>query len=331
MADGRTTVTVTVTRADGKVAEKTWSFTVGVAQYELYFGQLHSHTTFSDGSGTLASALSYIQNLPESANVDFVAFTDHSNYFDTPGSANPEGALYDMSLASASSQELWNSYKTAIADFNAKQNKVVAIGGFEMTWSGGPGHINTFNTPGIVSRNNSTLNNKTADAGMKAYYALLSQPEGADGISQLNHPGTTFGNFSDFAYWDPVIDSRVHLVEVGNGEGQIGAGGYYPSYEQYTMALDKGWHIAPTNNQDNHKGKWGNANDARDVVLTADFSEEGIYEAIRNYRVYATEDKNLEIGYTVNGMQLGSILSEVPEKLDLAVTLYDPDAADSIS
>ena len=331
MADGRTTVTVTVTRADGKVAEKTWSFTVGVAQYELYFGQLHSHTTFSDGSGTLASALSYIENLPESANVDFVAFTDHSNYFDKSGDVNPEGALYDMSLAGINSQNLWSSYKSAVADFNARQNKVVAIGGFEMTWSGGPGHMNTFATPGIVSRNNSTLNNKTADAGMKAYYALLSRSEGVDGISQFNHPGTTFGNFSDFNYWDAVIDSRVYLVEVGNGEGSVGSGGYFPSYEQYTMALDKGWHLAPTNNQDNHKGKWGNANDARDVILTDNFTEEGIYEAIRNYRVYATEDKNLEIGYTVNGLQLGSIIEETPEKLDFQVTLFDPDSSDSIS
>ena len=331
MADGRTTVTVTVTRADGKTAAKTWSFTVGEAQYELYFGQLHSHTTYSDGSGSLESALSYIGSLPESANVDFVAFTDHSNYFDNSSSVNPEAALYDMSLAGANSQKLWSAYKGAIADFNASQSKVVAIGGFEMTWSGGPGHINTFATPGIVSRNNSTLNNKTADAGMKAYYALLSQAEGIDGISQFNHPGTTFGNFTDFAYWDAVIDSRIQLVEVGNGEGQIGAGGYYPSYEQYTMALDKGWHLAPTNNQDNHKGKWGNANDARDVVLTDDFSEEGIYEAIRAYRVYATEDKNLEIGYTVNGMLLGSIIEEVPEALSFEVTLFDPDASDSIS
>ena len=331
MAEGRTTVTVTVTRADGKVAEKTWSFTVGVAKYELYFGQLHSHTTFSDGSGTLDSALSYIQNLPESANVDFVAFTDHSNYFDTSSAVNPEGALYDMSLAGENSQNLWNSYKTAIAQFNEKQSDVVAIGGFEMTWSGGPGHINTFATPGIVSRNNSVLNNKTADAGMKAYYALLSQSEGVDSISQLNHPGTTFGNFSDFAYWDPVIDSRVFLVEVGNGEGAVGSGGYFPSYEQYTMALDKGWHLAPTNNQDNHKGKWGNANDARDVVLTDDFTEEGIYEAIRSYRVYATEDKNLQIGYTVNGMLLGSIIEEVPEALNFEVTVFDPDSSDSVS
>ena len=64
MADGRITVTVTVVRADGKTASKSWSFTVGETSYELYFGQLHSHTTYSDGSGTLESALSYIQNLP---------------------------------------------------------------------------------------------------------------------------------------------------------------------------------------------------------------------------------------------------------------------------
>ena len=331
MADGRTTVNVTVTRADGKTAEKTWSFTVGEAQYELYFGQLHSHTTYSDGSGSLESALSYIAGLPESANVDFVAFTDHSNYFDQSGAANPEAALYDMSQATAYSQDLWTAYKDAIADFNASHTDVVAIGGFEMTWSGGPGHINTFVTPGIVSRNNSTLNNKTADAGMKAYYALLSQPDGIDSISQFNHPGTTFGNFTDFAYWDALIDTRIQLVEVGNGEGQVGAGGYYPSYEQYTMALDKGWHVAPTNNQDNHKGKWGNANDARDVVLTDDFSEEGIYDAIRAYRVYATEDKNLELGYTVNGMVLGSVIEEVPEVLNFEVTVFDPDSSDSLS
>ena len=331
MADGRVSVTVTVTRADGKASSKSWSFTVGESQYQLYFGQLHSHTTYSDGSGSLDAALDYVANLPEDANVDFVAFTDHSNYFDKSGAANPEGALYDMSLATESSQNLWNAYKQAAADFNASQSDVIALAGFEMTWSGGPGHINTFNTPGIVSRNNTTLNNKTSDAGMKAYYALLSQPEGADSLSQFNHPGSTFGTFSDFSYWDALIDSRIFMVEVGNGEGQIGAGGYYPSYEYYTMALDKGWHVAPTNNQDNHKGKWGNANDARDVILTDDFSEQGLYDAIRALRMYATEDKNLELTYTVNDLPLGSSLTEVPDKLDIRVQVSDPDAADAIS
>ena len=333
MADGRTEVKVTATRADGKSAEFSWFFTVGKTTYQLYFGQLHGHTQYSDGAGSLDSALSYIKNLPDSANVQFVAFTDHSNYFDPKNDPNVEAALYDTSLVKDSdANHSWKTYKDTIAQFN-KDNAgdMVAIGGFEMTWSGGPGHINTFNTPGIVSRNNKTLNNKTDDAGMKAYYALLSQTEGANSISQFNHPGTTFGNFKDFSYWNPVIDSRMYMVEVGNGEGQIGAGGYYPSYEQYIMALDKGWHLAPTNNQDNHQGKWGNANDARDVILTDNFTEEGIYNAIRALRMYATEDKNLELGYTVNGLMMGSSIKTVPGKLDIEVSVYDPDRTDSIA
>ena len=331
MADGRCTVIVTVTRSDGKTAEKMWSFTVGKADYQLYFGQLHSHTTYSDGSGSLDAALDYIEAIPASDNIQFVAFTDHSNYFDSTSAANPEAALYDVSQMTPASTQLWNSYRGSVAAFNARQSNVIAIAGFEMTWSGGPGHINTFNSPGIVSRNNSTLNNKTNDAGMRAYYALLDNEALANSLSQFNHPGKTFGNFTDFSYWDAVTDSRIFLVEVGNGEGQIGAGGYYPSYEQYIMALDKGWHVGPTNNQDNHKGRWGNANAARDVIYTDDFSEQGIYNDIRQYRIYATEDKNLEIQYQVNGEPLGTIFTEVPEELNFVVTLYDPDSSDSIS
>ena len=331
MADGKVTVTVTVKRADEKETSKTWSFTIGEATFQRYFGQLHSHTQYSDGAGSLESALDYVKNLPNSANVDFVAFTDHSNYFDKSGAANPEGALYDMTKATEYSQQTWKSYKDAVAAFNTENaGSMVAIAGFEMTWSGGPGHINTFNTPGIVSRNNTTLNNKTKDAGLQAYYKLLSQKEGVDSISQFNHPGTTFGNFIDFGYWDAVVDTRMYMVEVGNGEGQIGAGGYYPSYEQYIMALDKGWHVAPTNNQDNHKGRWGNANDARDVILTDDFTEDGIYAALRARRMYATEDKNLELDYTVNGNMMGSII-DVPEKLNFEISFNDPDRTDSIA
>ncbi len=331
LADGRVTVSLTVTRADGKSVTKTWSFTVGESDYTLMFGQLHAHNgEYSDGSGTLAGAMEYIGSLPEEANVDFVALTDHSNYFDTTSDPNPEDALFDLSLATAESAKKWTTYKTTMAEFNKTHTGIIAIPGFEMTWSGGPGHMNTFVTEGIVSRNNKTLNNKSGDAGMRTYYQLLSKDEGVDSITQLNHPGTTFGNFSDFNYWDPVADTRVYLVEVGNGEGPVHGSGYYPSYEQYTLALDKGWHIAPTNNQDNHKGKWGNGNEARDVVLAEEFSEEGIYEAIRNYRVYATEDRNLEILYTVNDLPLGTIIESVPEKLNFSVNFSDPDATDSV-
>ncbi len=328
MAEGRTTVQITVTREDGVSAEKQWSFNVGFSAYQMYFGQLHSHTTYSDGSGSLDTALEYVAGLPESANVQFVAFTDHSNYFDTTSAANPADALNDASLMTPASKALWDEYKSKVAAFNNTHNDIVAIGGFEMTWSGGPGHINTFDSEGLVSRNDAALNNKTNDAGMKLYYETINKGKS---LNQFNHPGNTFGNFTDFSYWDPETDDHMFLVEVGNGEGQIGAGGYYPSYEEYFLALDKGWHLAPTNNQDNHKGRWGNANDARDVVLADDFSEQGIYDAIRNMRVYATEDKNLHIGYTVNDEPMGTIFSEVPESLLVNVNAYDPDESDELA
>lgn len=305
----------------GEVCTFTYQAPVTLDGYQLYFGQLHSHTNISDGAGTVEEAFEHAAGVD---NLDFLAVTDHSNSFDSEGNSQVDlgtdltGISPEWAQGHAAAEEVTDE------DF-------VGLYGFEMTWSDGFGHINTFNTPGVVSRNNTTLNNKTDDAGMKAYYALLSQAEGVDSISQFNHPGTTFGNFSDFSYWDPVIDSRMYMVEVGNGEGQIGAGGYYPSYEQYIMALDKGWHLAPTNNQDNHKGRWGNANDARDVILTDNFTEDGIYEAIRALRMYATEDKNLELGYTVNGQMMGSSITEVPEKLNLEVTVNDPDKSDSIS
>ncbi|MBR4308147.1 MAG: DNA-binding protein, partial [Oscillospiraceae bacterium] len=258
--------------------------------------------------------------------------TDHSNDFDNLASPNPEDALYDLSLATPESAAKWTNYKNALAKFNEEHgDSLIVIPGFEMTWANGPGHMNTFVTEGIVSRNNPVLDNKTADAGMRAYYDLLCRDEGVDSITQLNHPGATYGNFTDFAYWTPEADSRVYLVEVGNGEGAIRSDKYFPSYEEYTMALDKGWHVAPTNNQDNHLGGWGNANEARDVILVEEFTEEAIYDAIRNYRVYATEDRNLEITYTVNDLPMGTIMETAPETLRFSILLRDADEGETFS
>ena len=36
------------------------------------------------------------------------------------------------------------------------------------------------------------------------------------------------------------IDKLITTIEVGNGEGAIGSSGYFPSYEYYQRALDKG-------------------------------------------------------------------------------------------
>lgn len=280
--------------------------------YGVFFGQLHSHTSYSDGAGTCAEAFQHATRLHETTDtLDFLAVTDHSNSFDNDTSANINDG--SMSTEWVEGHALADRYTT---------DEFVGIYGYEMTWSNGLGHMNTFNSNGFQSRNQEAY--KTYSTALQNYYAALKTDSGT--ISQFNHPGTTFGDFSDFSYYDQEIDSLITLVEVGNGEGAIGSSGYFPSYEYYTRALDKGWHVAPTNNQDNHKGNWGNSNTGRTVVLADALTRDNIYDALRNYRVYATEDNDLSIIYTLDGNVMGTILTagDVSDTVTLSVALEDP-------
>lgn len=287
----------------------TFEFTQRVnEEYNIYFGQLHSHTNYSDGAGSCDEAFNHAAN--EVDNLDFLAVTDHSNSFDNDTSAT----ITDGSASSEwkEGHELADKYTSD--DF-------VGLYGYEMTWSGGaPGHMNTFNTGGFMSRNMTGYESKSRTALQNYYAQLVNTPES---ISMFNHPGTTFGDFYDFAYYSKANDQQITLIEVGNGEGAIGSAGYFPSYEYYTRALDKGWHIAPANNQDNHKGRWGDANTGRTVILADSLTRENIYDAIRNMRVYATEDNDLHIYYTLNGMEMGTILDEQPSEVNIKVKTSD--------
>ena len=301
----------------GDVCTFTYQAPVTLNGYNLYFGQLHSHTDISDGAGSVTEAFTHAAGV---ANLDFLAVTDHSNSFD-----NESDSQVDLGTDLTNVSNEWKEGHQAAKD--ATTDDFVGIYGFEMTWSDGFGHINTFNTPGFESRSNSEFGNKSGSTeGYQNYYKKLVEVE--DSLSQFNHPGTTFGDFQDFAFYDPQVDQRITLIEVGNGEGAIGSSGYFPSYEYYTRALDKGWHVAPTNNQDNHKGNWGDSNTARSVVLASDLTEECIYDAIRNYRVYATEDNDLSILYALNGNAMGSILSK-QDAVEITAQISDPtDTAD---
>ena len=327
LEDGKVTVWVKVTRLDGKSFETNWSFTIGAATYRLYFGQLHSHTAeYSDGTGTLAQALAHAKAAQQ---IDFLAVTDHSNCFD---GADCLGDLTDASKglsAAGSTLTKWQKAKLTAAEY--ADDTFIPIIGFEMTWAGQYGHMNTYHSVGVESRNNPDYVIKNGP-GLVNYYNRLAEVARIDRengrkttISQFNHPGKVFGTFEDFAHYSPAYDELITMIEVGNGEGKVGGSMYFPSYQYYTMALDKGWHLAPTNNQDNHKGGWGDSNTCRDVIYTDNFSEEGIYDAMRSMTMYATEDNDLEIYYTLNGHVMGSILNVEPgETLTIRVDFKDP-------
>lgn len=305
-AEGGHSATVKVVDTKGNETSKTWTFSVGKRTFNYYYGQLHSHTTLSDGQGTVTEAYEWAR---DKGKADFFAVTDHSNWFDNDT---------NWTLSTK-----WKQLKDTAASFN-QDGSFVALSGYEMTWSGstgGWGHINTFNTEWFKSRTDRTMD-------LKNYYTEIAKDTAS--ISQLNHPGKTFGDFADFGYYTEAADNVVKLVEVGNGEGPVRGSGYFPSYEYYTRALDKGWHVAPSNNQDNHKANWVTANEARTVMVAETLTKDSILDAMRQLHVYSSEDKNLEIMYTVNGQVMGATLTN-PEKLSFSINAKDQDAADNIA
>ena len=272
--------------------------------WNLYFGQLHAHTDISNGAGSVEEAFQYASQVD---GLDFFAVTDHSDSFD-----NADMGAIDADGADISAD--WAAGKQAAA--SVTNGDFVGLFGFEMTWPEDKqlGHISTFNTPGWQTRDQADFEN--VPTALENYYKALTAVPGS--VSQFNHPDTVHGDFERFDHYSPQYDAAVSLLEVAGEDGVVDC-------EYYDLALGKGWHVAPTNNQNNHNGQWGDASEARTVVLAKSLTEEALYAAMKDRRVYATQDSDLAIYYELNGTVMGSI---IPKSESAAVTVFLSDPTD---
>lgn len=271
-------------------------------EWNLYFGLLHAHSDISGAVGTVAEAFSHAAAVE---NLDFFAVTDRSNSFQNALSGSL--ASGDMELSPH-----WKAGKEAARAVTT--GDFVGIYGFEMTWHPdfSIGHVNTFNTPGWIAWEHDAY--KT----LEDYFTELAAVPGA--VSQFNHPGRAYGDFGRFANYKPEYDAVMQLLEVGSEGGSR-------AYDYYDLALQCGWHVGPTNSQDNHNGNWGSESPVRTVALAKELTENALYGAMANRRVYATEDSDLSIVYRLNGQIMGSII-RAADSLTVTASISDPtDAA----
>ncbi len=145
-----------------------------------YFGNLHSHTSYSDGMGTPRRAFIYAR---DTAKIDFLAVTDHLEALDTSE---------------------WDSIKF-MADEVTQDSVFIGIAGYEWT-SDTLGHCNVFNTPDMVSTSN--LNNWSAFV-----QSVLNE---SPAIVQFNHPGYPFtsNKWNSFTNMGTSADSAFALIEI---------------------------------------------------------------------------------------------------------------------
>lgn len=256
-----------------------------------YHGEVHSHTSISDGVGTPADAYRYARDVGDA---DYFAVTDHSHYI-----------LDD---------EEWQERLVATADEFEDPGHFAALYGYEMTWNMKCGYWGHMNVIG-----GSEIHNHIFTTTLPEFYEKISRDDSA--VAMFNHPGYPWGNFDEFAYLTPGADAHVCLSEIRDAS--------YDS--EYAASLAAGWHASPVSNEDNHAANWTSARRATGFVLAPALTRENIMDAFRARRTYTAAEPTLKIKYRVNGQWLGSRLNAPEKlDFDIDISTEDADGIGKI-
>lgn len=236
--------------------------------FQVYYGNLHSHTSFSDGMGTPYDAYTFAR---DSAHIDFLAVTDHVEWLS------------------------WNNFNTGLqtADALTVDGSFIALYGYEWT-SNNYGHCSILYTDEMITASSSSF----YPGGWELLTAFVQSHPPAMG--QFNHPGrySWFNNWNNFAYVNGATDTCFPMIEFQD----------IAQADYYVQALLNGWHVTPVWNQDNHYADWGLKNDGRAGIWAAALSKNDLRNAIMHRRTFATMDKNASVWIEYGTYPMGSIV-----------------------
>lgn len=261
-------------------------------QLRLFYGDLHNHTAYSDGTGCPEEALRQMR----ARGLHFAAITDHGEFFDAD--TRGRGARQ------------WEATAQQVAALSG--DDFVAIRGFE--WSSPrQGHSNVWCSATY------TGHHTTGDDSMLAFYDWLAKAQPvseAQVLASFNHPGREVVCFDGCVYV-PALDDRLVVLECFNRNDEYG--------DAYFRALDRGWHIGAIGVSDHHGHDWGNPTFPRAGIFAPRLTLPSLQEALMARRVFATRSPTLMFLIVGNDALMGSRLRLKPaEPLTIGVWCHDP-------
>jgi hypothetical protein len=265
-----------------------------IGGYTVYYGNLHNHCEFSDGTGT--ANLAY-QTAKTQAGFDFFGLSDH-------------GELLDPAE--------WNTMRSTADQFN-EDHVFTALWGFE--WSSVTnGHLTVVGTNSYASSLNLTTSN---------FNKIIKWIGSANGIAFMNHPGDYDDFNNEFYHFQSQSSPVIVGMELWNGSSGFNHYYYNDGYNTddgglgfYDEALHEGWKTGASGAEDNHSATWGSGQ-YRMAVLAHALTRDSIMSALRARRFYSTMDKNLEMSFQISSHEMGSTLT--PGTREGVIRLHDAD------
>ena len=160
----------------------------------IYFGNLHSHTFYSDGLMSNVNALLWAR---DTVGYDFYAITDHAELL---------------------TQQEWDD-NLFVADSLSVPGKFIALRGFE--WSSNTyGHCDVFNTSDFTNANDLP--------DLSLFYIWIMA---RNGLGQFNHPGRTGNNFDTLRFF-PEARNFFFSIETINRDYSNTGNTFLPFFQE---------------------------------------------------------------------------------------------------
>jgi hypothetical protein len=209
--------------------------------------------------------------------------------------------------------------------------KFLAIAGQEFNTISKGNHVNVFEANSLIAP--SEVENGDFK---KLYDDWLPEHSNKFTVLQFNHPNTIFKNGeygiddynNDIEALCKASNKYACLIEIiktdshGTSTSKQHVDETPKRVKAYLYAINNGWKVAPTANQDNHKMTWGTSTESRTCVIAKDLTKDSIMEAIKERRCYASEDEDMKVYFKAGDYWMGSTVSKDKVE-DLNIRMVD--------
>lgn len=302
--------------------------TTNVLANNYYFGNIHSHSDYSDGNKdrpgyTPADDYAYAHT---AQCMDFLGISEHNHY----SGGDPGNTIGNYHLGS-----------TQANTFTANNPGFLAMYGMEWGVISGGGHVVVYGD-GMdklfgwesgsggwgATDNYDVYVPKSVYTSPTGLFKTVNDNIATNTFATLAHPNQTdYNNIAGSAY-DASADSAITGAAVESGPATStnttysnpGSSLSYLPYFQTLLA--KGYHLGPTIDHDNHNTTFGHTTYSRTAVVSPALTKTEIVKAYRNMHFYATQDCDSKVDYSINTKQMGSIVTDRYAPI-ISVTLTD--------
>ncbi|MCC2545942.1 CehA/McbA family metallohydrolase [Hymenobacter sp. BT175] len=283
--------------------------------YNYYFGNLHAHSSYSDGNAdeattgysTPAQDYSFAN---ASLHLDFLGISEHNH-----AQAGMQRPNYAKGIRQA--------------DSTTVNGQFVALYGMEWGVISGGGHILVYGVDQLLGWEAGNYDVFVARSDYQSLFKQINRRPGA--FALFAHPQTgDYGNlYSASTAFSPRADSAIVGTPLRSGPAMSTNLTYSnpstSSYEStYRTMLAKGYHVGISLDHDNHNTTFGRTTQGRIVVLAPSLTKLDVMQALRARRFYASDDWNTQVNFTLNAQPMGSIMQGTTDAT-ISVNVADAD------